>query len=171
MENVNDVLDRVHKYLPARLARWGKAAQSLCNDARSSRGTRYTLAHSLLALLCGVMSDRNSLGEVERLSQRMGLGSRGRGIGDGALTRLPGPCQPDEFDPILVASVKGADRRGELRHPNFSEPWAAIDGNYSTLDRHCGGWGQKFYTADASIVYLTAALSPSSPPTCSNSVP
>lgn len=90
MENVNEVLDRGHKYLPARLARWGKLAQSLCNDPRSSRGTRHTLAHCLLALLCGAMSDRNSLAEVERLSQRMGLGSRGRGIRDGALTHLLG---------------------------------------------------------------------------------
>lgn len=86
MENVNDVLDHVQKYLPARLARWGKFLQSLCNDPRKSRGTRHTLANCVLALLCGVMSDRNSLREVERLSQRMDLASRGRGISDGALT-------------------------------------------------------------------------------------
>ena len=153
MENVNDVLGRVQKYLPARLARWGKFVQSLCNDPRSSRGTRHTLAHCVLALLCGVMSNRSSLREVERLSQRMGLGSRGRGVSDGALSHLLGLSHPDDFEPMLVASVRDADRRGELRHPDFSEPWAAIDGKYSTLDHHCGGWGQKFFTADASDVY------------------
>ena len=153
MENVTEVLGRVEKYLPGRVARWAKFIKTLCDDPRNPQGIRHEFAHCVLALLAGVVCDRKSLREVETLSQWMGLGNRGGGVSDGALSHLLKLCSADHFDPLLVASVRDMQRRGELRHPDFSHHWVAIDGKYSCLDHHCGGWGQKFFTPNASNVY------------------
>lgn len=153
MENVTEVLARVEKDLPGKLIRWDKFLKTLCIDPRAARGQRHKFAHCVMALLAGVVCDRKSLREVETLSQWMGLGSRGRGVSDGALSHLLGLCRPEHFDALLVASVKEMFRRGELRPADLSQGWVAIDGKYSCLDHHCGGWGQKFLTPDAKNVH------------------
>lgn len=153
MENLDEIVGRVERYLPGRLTRLAHFIATVCTEPRKARGVRHSLAQCVLALLAGLLGDRKSLRDVEALSQRMGLGRRGDGVSDGALSHLLSLCGPDHFDGVLAASVKDMRRRGELKHPHFAHDWVAIDGKYSTLDHHCGGWGQMFHKPDGRGVY------------------
>lgn len=149
MENLAQVGSRVEKYVVNRLRRLGKMLCSVAVDPRHARGTRHDFASCVLALVCGMVTGRKSLRDVESLSSELGLGDRGHGVSDGALSHLLALCDEHTFDATLVGMVKDLKRRGELTHPGLDRAWTSIDGKYSSLRHDCGGLGQKFLTDDS----------------------
>lgn len=144
MENLNQIAQRVESYVLPRLKRLDKLIESTTHDPRSARGIRHSYADSIMALLAGLVTQRRGLRDVEKQSVQLGLGRRGGGISDGALTHLLAVSGEHDFDDLLVRTVKDMARRGELRHPGLGRHWLAVDGKYSILDHDCGGLAQKF---------------------------
>jgi hypothetical protein len=79
----------------------------------------------------------------------LGLGSRGKGISDGAVTHMLKLAPAEMMRPVLVQTVRDSVRRGETALDGLAQDWTSVDGKYSCYDHHVGGLGQKFEDVDA----------------------
>lgn len=148
MENLDEIDARVDRFVRKRMKRVTALIRRLARDPRSARGIRHAYVDCVLALLVGTLTNRKSLRDVERLSQRLRLGRRRAGISDGALSHVLGLNDEHDFDALLVQMLRDAIRRGEVTHPGLGDHWIAVDGKYSTLDHDCGGLAQRFEHED-----------------------
>lgn len=144
MENVQQILGRVERIVRSRVVRWRKLVEKSVIDRRKPQGIRHKHGEIVLAFLCGMIAGRLSLREAEKLSAELGLGRRGQGVSDGAMTNLASISGEHDYDSLLVQTVRDSGARGGFTHPGFSQHWMAIDGKYSILKHYCGGLAQLF---------------------------
>jgi predicted transposase YbfD/YdcC len=144
---------RVEQYLIPRLARLRKLIALLVTDPRNPQGVRFPIDSMLLALLAGLLAGCVGLRDVERQSQRLGLGRRGGKISDTALTSLLKLFDDKLLLPLQVAMVQDMKRRGQLQSEGLRLNWTTIDGKYSTLDHDADGMAQKFEDKENKSIY------------------
>lgn len=144
---------RVEQYLVPRLARLRCLIRSLVVDPRRRQGVRFPLDAMLLALLAGLLCGCRALRDVERQSDRLGLGRRGGKISDTGLTHLLEKLDDDALLPLQVRLVKDMRSRRQLESDGLRLNWTTIDGKYATLDHHADGMAQKFEDEENKTVY------------------
>ena len=143
MENLQHQRDRVQAFTAPRLRRVRCLIDEFAQDPRDPQGVRHEFNDCILALLAGLLSGRRPLRDAEALSQELGLGRRGEGISDGALTHLLKLMGEHSLDAVLVRTVREMAARGQLEPVDLLQSWIAIDGKYETLTQSCGGFAQK----------------------------
>ena len=143
MKTVQQDIARVEAFTDPKLRRARQLVLANVVDPRDAKGVQHCFDHNILALLCGLLSGRKALRGVEALAKELGLGRRGRGISDGAMTHVLELMGEHDLDPVLTQSVRDMGRRGQLRPVGVAQSWVTVDGKYMTLRHDCGGLAQK----------------------------
>ncbi len=103
----------------ARLGRLRRLVGAMVKDPRQQRVKYFPFNSMLLALLAGLLVGNPAPRDVERLSARLGLGRRGKKIGDTALTYLLTLRADKALLPLQGLGSSGQGGRGP-RHATLS---------------------------------------------------
>jgi len=141
---VQEKIQRVQSFVEPRLRRVRKFFATLVKNRRNTKRIRHVLPNRLRSLLTGLLAGYVPLRDVEKLSQELGLGRRGKKVSDGCLASLLKGMGERDVDKVLVQSVLDMDARHHMKTLGFFQAWTAIDGKYSILKQDCGGFAQKF---------------------------
>ena len=115
MKTAQEKIQRVHSFVQPRLQRVRELFATLVQERRHPKGIRQLLPNCLLALLVGLLSGRASMRDVEKLSEELGLGRRGKKVSDGCLTSLLKGMAERDLDKVLVRIVLDMAARGQMK--------------------------------------------------------
>lgn len=150
--------DRVQRFLMPRLCRLKKLIYKAISDVRHRQGKRHTMDQMFVALVCGVLTGCKSMRGIEKLTKYLGLGRRGEGISDTALTALLVRLPETAGMSILVNQVKDMGRRGMLAAVGLRQHWVAIDGKYVSLNHCAGGIGTLMHNVNQTVYWRVGFL-------------
>ena len=125
----------------------------MVTDPRQRQGVRHKFGDLVIGILAAMLAGKLTVRELERLSERLGLGRDGDGISDSTVSTVVRLLNDDAFKPVLVESIKSMGRRGQLKLVGLRQHWVAIDGKYKTLDHDASGKAQRFQDKDKKSVY------------------
>jgi len=143
MQDLQNEIHRVQAFLGPRLRRLREHLDKFGRDPRSRQGVRHEFTELMLVLVTGLLVSCKALRDAESQSAELGLGRRGKGVSDGALTHVLKKMGEHDLDAELVQGVREMAGRGQLRPVDMLHSRTAIDGNYHTFDHHCGGIAEK----------------------------